>query len=424
MAKKTLKGITTPKGFRAAGITCGIKESGKPDLALILADTPCAAAGVFTTNRMPSAAVTVGRRHLRSGTAQAIVCNSGIANSATGDGGLADALTMCKWVARTVPGVKIKPQWVLPSSTGVIGPRLPMEKIEQGIEKLTSQLSRGSTANATTAEAIMTTDLVPKQAYRSIRLGARRNRTIHIGGVCKGSGMIAPNMATMLVFVTTDVNISHRMLQTALSQAASETFNRISVDQHTSPSDSLLILASGAAGGSKIERANRDYRRFQEALTNVCEELAYQIVSDGEGVTRVMRVRVMDAANTTDADRAAKAIVDSPLVKTAIHGSDPNWGRILTAVGYSGAKIKPQIMTLHLGAGKNKGKPVRRLGICVFDQGEPTKLTVKDQKQLQQIMANEEVVITVHLGAGRANTQWLGCDLSREYVTINADYTT
>lgn len=425
MAKPNPKGITTPKGFRAAGGACGIKASGKPDLALIVSDRPCAAVGVFTTSQTPSAPVVVAKRHLRSGAAQAIVCNSGIANAATGKVAQINAALMCKLTAEHVGLDKANPRLVLPSSTGVIGHQLPMHKISQGIEKLASRLTRGPGANADAARAIMTTDLVPKQAYRSLRLGRKPGKLVNLAGICKGSGMIAPNMATMLAFITTDAAISSTMLAAALKRAANESFNRISVDQHTSPSDMVLVLANGAADHTAITKPGTDFKRFRDALIDLCQDLAYQIVQDGEGATRVFRVRVTRAKTQKDADRIGKAIVNSPLVKTAVHGGDPNWGRIVTAAGYSGAKVNPDTMSLSVGGadasppGKQRAKE-----ICVFDRGRPVVVNTAGLRQLKQIMAGKEIVFTINIGLGKAQTEWLGCDLSKQYVTINADYTT
>ena len=417
MGKTTPHGVTTPKGFQAAGGTCGIKKSGRPDLALIVATKPCTAAGVFTTNKVPAEAVMVGRRHLRSGTAQAIICNSGNANAATGPTGQKNTALMCKWVAQHTALSGGNPRLVLPNSTGVIGQQLPMDKIAQGIAKLANKLSRGPDANAAVAQAILTTDRVPKQAHRSVRLGPKRDRLVHLGGVAKGSGMIAPNMATMLAFITTDANISTKMLASSLRQATAVSFNRVSVDQHTSPSDAVLVLASAAASNPRISKAGKDHQRFQEALVELCQDLAYQIVQDGEGATKVIRVCVLRAAKQADADRVAKTVVDSPLVKTAVHGGSPNWGRMVTAAGYSGVGIRPEKLSLHIGGRRFQS-------VCVFAAGQPVPLRAAQQRRLAKIMTGQEVVVTLDLGLGRANTQWLGCDLSRQYVAINADYTT
>lgn len=435
------KGITTPKGFRAAAGSCGIKPSGKPDLALIVADQPCAAAGVFTTNRMVSPSVVVARRHVRTGLAQAIICNSGISNAATGKAGEADAMTMCRLVARHVSW--LSGGWhrrVLPCSTGVIGPRLPMDQIQNGVIHLATQLHRGPDVNEGVARAILTTDMVPKTAHRSLRLGKSPGKLVHLGAIGKGSGMIAPNMATMLVFITTDAHMAADQLKSALKQAIAVSFNRISIDQHTSPSDSVLALASGRSGHGLIDAPGDDLERFTAALTQLCRDLAYQIVKDGEGATKVFRVRVVGAKNQLDADRVAKAVADSPLVKTAVHGSDPNWGRVITAVGYSGAAVQPDKLSLFIAPAVSVTTRLRpqqeieisdayrkhasKNGVCVYHQDTPVLLNVRAARRLSKIMVGEEIVFMLDLGLGDAVTEWLGCDLSRDYVTINADYTT
>lgn len=404
--------ITTSRGFTAAGGTCGIKASGKPDLMLIVADVPCSAAGVFTTNKIAGAPVIVNKRHLRAtaGGARAIVCNSGISNSATGEQGLRDAEAMCQAVAEQI---RCSRKAVMVSSTGVIGRPLPMQKIVPGIAALHARLGRGAKADAAAATAIVTTDLVTKSASRRLDLGGK---TVHLGGIAKGSGMIAPNMATMLVFITTDCAIAPGPLRAALREAALGSFNRISVDEHTSPSDTVLVLASGLAGNRRIDAAARhDYAAFVDALADLCRGLAYQIVKGGEGATRVFRVRVRRARNVADADRIGRAIVNSPLVKTAVHGADPNWGRITTAAGYSGAAIVPERLSLSIG------------GVTVFKHGRPVPAPTADAttaRRLAAIMRQKEIAFTLDVGLGDASAEWLGCDLSRDYVTINADYTT
>jgi glutamate N-acetyltransferase/amino-acid N-acetyltransferase len=402
-------GLTTPKGFRAAGGVCGIKASGNPDLAMIVADAPCPAAGVFTTNKMKSEPVLVDLAHLRDGKAQAIICNSGNANASTGRPGYDNALLMCRQTAAAV-GCQMRD--VLVSSTGIIGRPLPMEKIARGIATLASRLDRSSAADAAAARAIMTTDLVPKTAYRRITIDGK---AVHLAGICKGSGMIAPNMATMLAFVTTDAVIDSATLKRAIRAAAIGSFNRMSVDQHTSPSDTVLILASGKAGHPPISRRDKSYDQFTEALTVLCADMAYQIVKDGEGATKVFRVRVAGARNEKDADRVGRAVVDSPLVKTAVHGGDPNWGRITTAAGYSGASLKAEKMSLYIGHDKD---------VCVFARGVPTPVNKTIARKLNSLMKKKEVVFTLDLGMGKAEVEWLGCDLSRQYIAINADYTT
>lgn len=409
MSKKPTNGVTTPKGFRAAGGTCGIKASGNPDLTLIVADVLCSAAGVFTTNKMKSEPVQVDLLHLKSGKARAIICNSGNANASTGKPGYDNAVEMCRLTAQAI-GCETKQ--VLVSSTGIIGRPLPMDKIGRGIATLASKLDRGSASDAAAARGIMTTDLVPKTSYAQLKLDGK---TIHLAGICKGSGMIAPNMATMLAFITTDAAIAPAVLKKALQKAAIGSFNRISVDQHTSPSDSVIMLASGLAGNKTIPATGKAFDQFVEALTGLCADMAYQIVKDGEGATKVFRVRVTGAKNEKDADRVGRAVVDSPLVKTAVHGGDPNWGRITTATGYSGASVVAEKMSLFIGHQKD---------VCVFEKGIPTTLTKVQTRKLVKLMQQKEIVFTLELGQGKADVEWLGCDLSRQYIAINADYTT
>lgn len=397
-----------PRGFRAAGIRCGIKASDALDLALIVADAPCAAAGVLTRNRFPGEPIRLARRRLRSGSLRAIVCNSGIANVATGRAGMADAMAMAGQVA---DAVGCPASQVLPFSTGLIGHRLPMPVIERGIEVALTELARGPRADAAAARAILTTDLVPKSATRRLRVGRTR---ISLAGIAKGSGMIAPDLATMLVFLTTDAAVSPTMLRSALRSAVADSFNRISVDGHTSPSDAVLVLASGAAGGAPL-RGGAGQRAFGTALADLCADLARQIVEDGEGATRVFRVHVSGARSRRDADRIGRAVVNSPLVKTAVHGADPNWGRVVTAAGHSGAALDPARLSLTIGADE---------GVCVFERGAPVEPGPREAARLKRVMRRREVVFHLRLGLGRAETQWLGCDLSARYVAINADYTT
>ncbi len=401
--------ITTPRGFRAAGSTCGIKPSGQPDVALIVSEVPCAVAGVFTTNRCPGAPVVIGRRHVRGGRARAIVCNSGIANVATGDQGLHDAVSMCERVAGHV-GCPVR--HVVPCSTGVIGHRLPMAKIARGIDAAAVGLARGPAADAAAACAILTTDLVPKQARATVRLGAGPGGTVRLGGVAKGSGMIAPNMATMLCFITTDAAVTPPALRAALKQAVSQSFNRTSVDSDTSTSDTVLVLASGAAGRREIKKPGRAFDAFSSGLTDLCMQLAYQIVRDGEGATKVMRVTVRGAHSTADADRIGRAIVNSPLVKTALHGADPNWGRLVMAVGKSGARVAPEKLSIAIA------------DVVTFRRGVPAPLDSAARRKLVRALSGDEVAFDVNVGIGRATAQWLGCDLSKQYVAINAEYTT
>jgi len=396
-------GVTHPRGFRAAGGTCGIKASGKPDLVLIVADNTCAAAGMFTTSKVPGAPVIVSRRHVRGGKARAIVVNSGCSNVATGKDGERDALTMCRTLAEQV-GCPLNQ--VLVCSTGIIGRRLPMQKITPGIASLYKDLAAGADVDAKVATAILTTDLVTKTASRTVNIAGQE---VRLAGIAKGSGMIQPNMATMLAFITTDAAISPAMLRAALKDAVSATFNRTSIDHDTSTSDSAMILASGEAGNRPITAKGKPFSAFAAALLEVCAELAYQIVKDGEGATKVFRVNVTGAKSMKDADRVGYTITGSPLVKTAVHGADPNWGRLAMAVGRSGAAVDPMKLTMSIG------------GIAVFAKGVNADA---DLNALEAHMKGSEVQFDIDLGLGKHQAQWLGCDLSREYITINADYST
>jgi glutamate N-acetyltransferase/amino-acid N-acetyltransferase len=398
-----IRGITYPRGFRAAGGTCGIKESGKPDLVLIVADRTCAAAAMFTTNKVPGAPVIVSRRHVKSGKARAIVINSGCSNVATGKAGERDAETMCQTLAGHVG---CPPTQVLVCSTGIIGRRLPMPKITPGIASLFGKLASGPATDSAVATAILTTDLVTKTAFRAVTIAGKE---VRIAGIAKGSGMIQPNMATMLAFITTDAAISAPMLRAGLKEAVNATFNRLSVDHDTSTSDSAMLLASAEAGNKPITAKGRALAIFTTALKEVCAELAYQIVKDGEGATKVFRVNVTGARSVRDADRVGHTITGSPLVKTAVHGADPNWGRLAMAVGRSGAAVDPAKLTLTIG------------GVTVFRKGVNLNA---DLAPLEAHMKGREITFDIDLGLGRHTAQWLGCDLSRQYIAINADYTT
>ncbi|MEM1212587.1 MAG: bifunctional glutamate N-acetyltransferase/amino-acid acetyltransferase ArgJ [Planctomycetota bacterium] len=406
--------ITQPKGFRTAGGTCGVKASGKPDLTLIVADGMCSAAAVFTTNSFKGGPVLVGMQHLPEGRgrAQAIVCQSGNANVATmGRNGQDDALRMCE-AAAAVAGCR--PQEVLPASTGVIGRPLPIDKIVAGIADLGSGLGIGAAFDQDAAEGILTTDLVIKHTVQRFSLtGHPHPHACTIGGIGKGSGMIAPSMATMLIFLTTDAAISPDALHAALQQANAASFNRMSVDSDTSTSDTAYVLASGAAGNPIIKsEADPNFRGFTDALTAACRDLADQVVRDGEGATRTFEVHVKGAASVEDADRIGRAVTDSPLVKCAIHGLDPNWGRLVMAAGKSGATLDPNRFVVTIE------------GTTVFANGLPAVTDPEALDQLATQMDTDRVHITLDAQLGDAEAIWLGCDLSRQYIAINADYTT
>lgn len=396
--------ILSPKGFRAAGVACGIKTvKGRKDLALLVADQPAAAAAVFTTNKVCAAPVILGRKVIRGGRLQAVVVNSGNANACTGKQGLKDAAAMARLAAEAVGA---DPGRVLVSSTGVIGHTLPMDKVAFGIADAATKLAAGPEAAADFAQGIMTTDIRPKTAGARGHVGGR---TVTVAGACKGAGMISPNMATMLAYLTTDATIGPAALKAALKAAADRSFNAITVDGHTSTNDTAVVLASGAAGGKEIVAGTPGYDQFLALLTQVCTDLAVKIVSDGEGATRVVEVRIEGAASARDACLAARAVANSPLLKCAIHGGDPNWGRVVSAVGYSGAKMN-QNRTRHW-IGKT----------LVFANGTPTRF---DRPACAKYMKSGHVLLRVDLGLGRGETTVYTCDLSKEYVTINADYHT
>ena len=393
-------GVTAAAGFRAAGVACGIKLGGL-DLALVAAEQPASAAGVFTTNLVTAAPVLVSREHLRrtSGVAQAVVANSGCANACTGDAGLAAARAMAD---ATAQALDCRAEHVLVASTGVIGISLDVRKVKAGIATATEQLDRGG--HSTAAEAIMTTDLAPKET--AIRV-VTPDGVFHVGGMAKGAGMIDPRMATMLGFLTTDAAVAPELLQRALSEAADDTFNAITVDGDTSTNDSVFAFASGRSGVT-IDEAR--FGGFLDALRAVCHELALAIVRNGEGATKLVAVRVVGADSREDARRAAHTIANSLLVKTAIHGGDPNWGRIVAAAGRSGAAVTAERARVRIGQ------------TVVFDDGQPF-----DERgpTAAAYLRGREVEIEIDLGrAGEGQATIWTCDLSADYVRINADYRT
>ena len=395
--------ITAPKGFLATGLYCGVKKSGKSDLGLIVCPAGATAAAVFTTNKVVSAAVKVCKEHVKSSKISAVVVNSGNANTCTGLKGIENAIAMC---SKTAQQLQIENRNVLVASTGIIGEQLPIKKITAGIPKATAKLSASSKAGLDFAKAIMTTDTKPKQAVRQLKISGTE---ITIAGTVKGAGMIAPNMATTLLFITTDVAITRPLLAKALKTAVGNSLNKLTVDGHQSTNDTAIILASGLAGNRPIVSQCPRYKKFANMLGELCEDLAGQMALDAEGATRMFKVVVKGAATKTDAVRACRAIADYPLVKCAIHGGDPNWGRIICAVGSVGVKLKPEKLSCKLGA------------ITVFKDSMPKKF---DTKKAGKIVSQTNHTITVDLGAGKASDFCLGCDLSAEYVRINADYHT
>lgn len=402
MAKEIPSGITAPPGFYAAGVHCGIKKMRK-DLALLYSEAFAHGAGIFTTNQVPAAPVIVDKQQLeRSGQFRAILVNSGNANACTGERGLNDALTMVRTTAEVLG---IPPREVLISSTGVIGQYMPMEKIRAGIDEAVALLdSDGCTA---AAEAIMTTDTFPKELAVRAEIGGKE---ITLGGMAKGSGMIAPNMATMLSFITTDVNISPSLLRHALKAAADRSFNRISVDGDTSTNDMVLILANGLAGNEELSQSSDPrYPAFYEALEHLLVRLSKMIVLDGEGATKFVEIQVTGAASEAAAVQAAKSIANSNLVKTAMHGEDANWGRILAALGYSGISFRPEDVEIYF----NDLPILRRCYEIDFSEAEA-----------KSILQQKEIKITVDLHQGGNTASFWTCDLSKEYVAINANYRT
>ena len=396
--------ITVAKGFLAAGVRCGIKKSGKADLGLIVCPTGATAAAVFTTNKITSAAVQVSKEHIKSTKTFAVVVNSGNANCCTGKMGIKNAIKMCAELAEQLD--IIDPHNILVASTGIIGKQLPISKITKGISKAVAALSASPKAGLDFAKAIMTTDTKPKQAVRRVEIFGKK---ITIAGAVKGAGMIAPNMATTLCFITTDVAITKPLLSRALKTAIGNSLNKLTVDGNQSTNDTAIILASGLAGNRPIVSRCPRYKKFARALLELCNELVRQMALDAEGATRMFKVVVKGAATKADAAKAARAIADYPLVKCAIHGGDPNWGRIICAVGSSGVKLNPDKLSCRLG------------DITVFRNGKPAKF---DVKKASRVISQTEHTITVDLGAGGYSDFCCGCDLSKDYVTINADYHT
>ncbi len=395
--------ITAPKGFLAAGVKCGIKKSGKHDLGLIVCPAGTKAAAVFTTNKITSAGVQISRKHAKSNTIYAVVVNSGNANACTGNRGIDNAVKMC---SETANHIIVDPHEVLVASTGIIGEHLPMKNVTAGIEAAVGQLSESATAGMNFTKAIMTTDTKAKIACRRIEISGKK---ITIAGTTKGAGMIGPNMATTLCFITTDAAITKPMLAEALKAAIGDSLNKLTVDGHQSTNDTAIILASGLAGNKLIKNQDSSYKKFSAALIDLCQDLARQMALDAEGATRIFKVVITGAANQTDAAKAARAVADYDLVKCAVHGGDPNWGRIICAVGSSGVKLDPQKVSCKL------------YDLAVFKNGAPTNF---DRKKASKIVSQKSHTITVDLGVGKYSDFCVGCDLSKGYVTINADYHT
>lgn len=398
-------GVTAAKGFQAAGIYAGIKKD-KKDMALIYSEVPCVAAGTFTTNIVKAAPVKWDMDVVYNyQNAQAVIANSGVANACTGEEGMG----YCRDTAEVAGKLlHIDPKAVLVASTGVIGKQLPMEPIKEGIKKMVPLLSESIEAGTLAAESIMTTDTVKKEVAVTLEIGGK---TVTIGGMCKGSGMIHPNMCTMLSFVTTDAAISKEMLQKALSADIKDTYNMVSVDGDTSTNDTVLLLANGMAGNPIISEENQDYKLFFEALNYVNTCLAKKIAGDGEGATALFEVRVTGAQSKEQAVTLSKSIITSSLTKAAIFGHDANWGRILCAMGYSGADFDPEKVDLFFESEAGKLQIIENGVALDYSEEEATAILSK-----QEVTA----IADIKMG-GESATAW-GCDLTFDYVKINADY--
>jgi glutamate N-acetyltransferase/amino-acid N-acetyltransferase len=398
---KTLSGgATAPEGFVAGGVVCGVRNSGRRDLGLLFSERECTAVAVFARNVVRGAPLEVTREAVESGSVRAVVVNSGYANAATGQKGLEDAYAM-QTLASEVLGIEARE--VAVASTGVIGERLPMDKITAGIEVAAVELGRDG---AGFAEAILTTDTRPKEVAVRVEV---RGTTVTVGGTAKGSGMIHPNMGTMLAFLTTDAAVEKRCLQETLSRITERTFNRVTVDGDTSPSDMAILLANGAARGDTLTLDSPGYPAFAGAVEEVARALAKEIARDGEGATRLVEVVVGGAKDEETAVALAKSVVGSNLVKAAVFGEDANWGRVLTAMGYSGVSFDPDGVELWFG-------PIK-----VFAGGEPVPHEVAEANAT---LSTGEVTITARLKEGDASAAAWGCDLTYEYVTINGSYRT
>ncbi len=400
--KKIPGGVTTPKGFLAGAAHCGLKKDGY-DVGVILSKHPAQAAAMFTTNQIVAAPVVYSREAVKKGEIRAVVVNSGNANACTGKKGYEDARTL---VAVTASSLGVSSDDVLVASTGRIGERLPVEKVASGIKGAVQSLGPEIQNGHAFAQAIMTTDTCTKEIAVMTKAG---DQVITIGGAAKGAGMIAPNMATMLCFLTTDSSVPNKVLSRCLRDSVTRSFNRIGVDGHMSTNDMVVILANGAGGGPVIDDATMVLPAFRETLDYVTHHLAKEIVKDGEGATKLVMIEIDGAPTEAYALRVANAIGNSPLVKTAINGEDPNWGRIISAAGAAGIPLDEQRLKLYIG------------DVLVFEGGVSADF---EREKLLEEMKKKEVCIRLHLGLGKSKTEFWTCDLSHEYVTINAKYHT
>ena len=399
--KNAAAGVTFPKGFKAAGVKAGIKKSGNLDLALIYTEKEAAVAGVFTKNAVAAAPVIVSREVGKGGKAHAIVANAGCANACTGETGLANARKMAALAAAEVG---CAPDEVLVGSTGIIGVNLPMDKLEAGIKAAAAELSEDGSKNA--GNAIITTDTYSKACSCEVEIGGQ---AVRFGAIAKGSGMIQPNMATMLCDITTDANISSQLMQKALSDIVEVSFNMISVDGDMSTNDTVLVLANGASGAAEITDGSPEYEKFYATLKEICQELSKRIAADGEGATKFLTINVSGTKTFEDAKTVAMSIAKSPLVKTAFFGEDPNWGRVICAVGYAGIPMVPEKTVIKFG------------GVPVYANGLGAEFNEDD---IHKVMAEHDIVIDVEMGMGDAKATVWSCDFSYEYVKINGEYHT
>jgi glutamate N-acetyltransferase/amino-acid N-acetyltransferase len=397
--------IIAPNGFKAGSVHCGLKSNmRKHDIGIIFSEQPCKTAALFTTNQIVAAPIKLSRNVVQNGTAHAIVVNSGNANACTGKKGEKDAETMALLTSKHL---NIKPDEVIVASTGIIGHHLPMAKIKSGISKSSECLGDKNTHAINIAKAIMTTDLVPKHIAIKAKIGGKE---ITIGAIAKGSGMISPNMATMFCFITTDAAISLNTLRSCIKKSTENSFNQITVDGHMSTSDMVAILANGMAHNRNITSSTKsELALFQKALDYVTQNMAKEIVKDGEGATKFVQIEIHEAKSVSEAKKIARTIAESPLVKTAINGEDPNWGRIVSAAGYAGVTLDES--KLHLSVNK----------VTIYKKGLPV---TPAPKRLNSVMKKKEITIQLHLGMGNKSATLWTCDLSKEYVKINADYHT
>ncbi|MBQ2738847.1 MAG: bifunctional glutamate N-acetyltransferase/amino-acid acetyltransferase ArgJ [Oscillibacter sp.] len=401
-------GVCAAQGFRAAGIHMGVKsrKTTKKDVALIVSDVECAAAAVFTRNAVKAAPIHVDREHLKNGKAKAIIVNSGNANACAPQGE-ENARRMCAAAAKAV-GCDVED--VLVSSTGVIGQRINVELIEEGIPALAAMLEASPAASAAAAEAIMTTDTVKKEIAVETMVGGKK---VVMGGIAKGSGMIHPNMGTMLCFLTTDCAISPEMIRTALLETVNMSFNRISVDGDTSTNDSCIVLANGKAGNPVITEKGEDYDAFLKALQALCVQLAREMASDGEGAKHLITCTVKGAKSELSAETISKSVICSTLTKAAIFGADANWGRVLCAMGYSGEDFDPDKVDVHFTSAAGD--------IMVCEQGRGVNF---DEDLAKKILTEHDVEINITMGEGEGSCTCWGCDITYEYIRINGDYRT